>query len=818
MKRTTMLTLSALLLMPLAVLPAAEFNAAPDGNTNPGTMKVPFHTIQKFQLLPAGAVRLNGFVDERIRLMAEVWFDEKTLAEMVDVFRRRPNGFADGEFWGKAVRALSHQLEYQQDPRLQGLLKQTLADLIGTQTEDGCISGYKPDKQPYNTDVWDRKYVLLGLINGYEATRDPKVLDAGVRAADQLLTQLGPPPKVRVMDTAYVTAPPRPTGGFQGIESSSILEPMVRLYQMTGKQEYLDFARYLVEVEGGSKRGSIFEAAFAGKDVRDFGGDGIPRHSVAHAYSVISCFEGLVEFYRATGNEHWKQAILNMYENALAKETVIIGAQCGLGPNDGLASTEQFSHSAFHQTCPVQDGLEGCTHARWMGLNRQLLLLTGESKYADQFERTLYNAFLGSIKPDGQMVDYHTHLNGTRPAKMNYRKTFNGKVITCCIYNVADSLAMIPTVAVMGDGEGAVVNLYIPGTARVKLAGDNEVVLEQTTDYPRTGRIDILVRPAKTTRFPIRLRIPEWSATTLASINGEPQEAKPGSYLRMDRTWTAGDKISLTLDMRCHLVSSPPGSPQSADAFRALVRGPVVLARDKRLGGDIQEEVEIQADADGIVALALLETTFPALMQFAVPTTRGGSFPVVDFASAGNTWDATSEYVTWIPRPGKPSGRWIWFPDVGNPAQQATVGKRWFRRALELPVGRNIKVATATFCADNQFTLYVNGRPVGTGTNWQQPVTMDLQSDLKPGAMVLAVEAANTPYKGPNAAGLLGRVRIEFEEGPPVICFTDGTWKTSDQETPGWQAAGFKDDAWKPARVLGRNGMKPWGALKEFND
>jgi hypothetical protein len=83
---------------------------------------------------------------------------------------------------------------------------------------------------------------------------------------------------------------------------------------------------------------------------------------------------------------------------------------------------------------------------------------------------------------------------------------------------------------------------------------------------------------------------------------------------------------------------------------------------------------------------------------------------------------------------------------------------------------------------------------------------------------VLAVEAANTTYKGPNAAGLLGCVRIDFKEGPPMFCFTDGTWKTSDRETPNWQAAGFNDNAWKPARVLGRNGIKPWGALKEFND
>jgi DUF1680 family protein len=800
----------------IALLLAAAIARGGDPNVGSGPVKpvVP----DRYHLLPSGSVRLSGYIDDRIRLMAGVWFDEKTLAEMVDIFRRRPNGFADGEFWGKAVRALCHQSEYQQDPRLQDLLKQTLADLMSTQTKDGCISGYKPDKQPYNTDVWDRKYALLGLINGYEITHDPMVLDAAVSAADHLLTQLGPPPKVRVMDTAYITGPPRPEGGFQGIESSSILEPIVRLYRLTGKKEYLEFARYLVEVEGGSKRGSIFEAAFAGRDVREFGGDGLSRHNVAHAYSIISCFEGLVEFYRATGSEHWKQAILNMYDNTTAKETAIIGAQCGLGPNDGLAPTEQFSHSAFYQTCPVQDGLEGCTHARWMGLNRQLLLLTGESRYADQFERTLYNAFLGSIRPDGRMVDYHTHLNGTRPAKMNYRKTFNGKVITCCVYNVTDSLAMIPTVAVMGDGAGAVVNLYIPGTARVKLVADNEVVLEQATDYPRTGSIDILVRPAKAARFPIRLRIPEWSATTLVIVNGESHEAKPGSYLRLDRIWSAGDKISLTLDMRCHLVCSPPGSPRSADGFRALVRGPVVLARDKRLSGDIQEEVEIQAAADGIVPLTMLVTNIPALMQFAVPTTTGGTFPVVDFASAGNTWDATSEYVTWIPRPSPPAARWIWFPDAGYPALQAPVGKRWFRRVLDLPAGREIKHATATFCADNQFTLFVNGHPVGTGTNWQQPVTLDLQSDLKPGDVVLAVEAVNTPYKGLNVAGLIGCVQIGFKEGPSMICFTDGTWKTSDRETPGWQTPGFKDDGWKPALVLGRNGMKPWGELKNIRD
>lgn len=772
----------------------------------------------RLQLLPPGSIQLSGVVQERILQQEDLAFDEKTLAAMADVFRRRRSGFADGEFWGKTVRALCHHSQYSGDPRLRALLDTTLADLLTTQTPDGCISDYSPEKQPFNTDVWDRKYALLGLINGYETTGDPKVLAAATRMADQLLTQIGPATKIRVVDTAYITGlsphSKQIPGGFQGIESSSILEPMLRLYRLTGKPAYLAFAKNIVEVEGGSKRGNIFEAAYAGGDAKDFGGDGDPDHAVAHAYSIISCFEGLAEYYRATGNEHWKQAALNFYTNVLSKEIVVIGACCGLGGvNNGPAPTEQFNYSAFFQTCPVRDGLEGCTHARWMAFCRHLLQLTGDSKFADQFERTMYNALLGSIRPDGQLVDYHTHLNGTRPAKINYHKVFNGRDITCCYYNVMDTLALIPTVAVMSDGNGPVVNLYLPGKARVKISGENEVALEQVTDYPRTGTIEILLHPNKPAHFPIRLRIPEWSEKSVVTVNGQPVEATPGTYLCLDRDWSAGDKISLTLDMRCHLVRPPAGGPKSGNNFQSLVRGPIVLARDKRLGGDIYEGVDIQADAQGCVLLTTQAVTIPALMQFSVPTVAGGNFPVVDFASSGNTWDAQSERVTWIPKPGKPAASWIWFPDTGNPAEKAPVGKRWFRRVLEIPAGSEIKQATATLCADNQFTFFINGEKVGNGDSWQKPVKMDLSSHLKPGSVVLAVEAVNTAYRGPNAAGLLGRFQIDLANDSSIILFTDGTWNASDQEMTGWQNSGFDDAGWKPAKKLGGNGMKPWGVI-----
>ena len=595
------------------------------------------------ELLPPGSVQLSGYIQDRIQRQADLAFDAKTLTEMADVFRERRNGFAAGEFWGKTVRALCHFYQYNGDAQLKELVEATTSNILTTQTPDGCLSEFTYTNQPKKSDLWDRKYVMLGLMGSYDATKDPKILQALIRLADYTMAQVGPPPKTRIVDTGWA---------FKGIESSSILEPMVRLYQMTGYQRYLDFARYIVEVEGGCKRGSIFEAAFQGKDVADFGSNGNPKQSIAKAYESTSCFEGLVEYYRVTGNSNWWQAALNFYTNVLAKETTIIGSGCGLGDiNNGAAPTEQWNHSAFFQTCPAREGIEGCQSARWMAFCRQLLRLTGDSTIADQFEVTMYNALLGSIRPDGKTVDYHTHLTGTRPAKVNFKKEFNGEAITCCYYNVMDTLALIPTVAVMSDAGGPLVNLYIPGITHMKLADGNEVVLQQVTDYPQSGEITIKVRPLKSVRFPIRLRIPAWSKDTAVRVNGQMESTIPGRYLCLNRQWTNGDIITLSLDMRCTLERPPEGSPISSDQFRALRRGPLVLAWDKRLGGSIAEGVEIQADANGYVQLTKLAASIPARVQFTVPTTSGCSFPVIDFASAGDTWDATSEYCTWIPRP-----------------------------------------------------------------------------------------------------------------------------------------------------------------------
>jgi uncharacterized protein len=103
------------------------------------------------------------------------------------------------------------------------------------------------------------------------------------------------------------------------------------------------------------------------------------------------------------------------------------------------------------------------------------------------------------------------------------------------------------------------------------------------TNYPLDGAIRIKVAPVAPSRFAIKLRIPAWSQATTLMVNGESIRAQPASYVRIVRRWSAGDIIELTVDMRCRVMQAKQGVSAGSDRFQALVRGPVVLARDENI-------------------------------------------------------------------------------------------------------------------------------------------------------------------------------------------------------------------------------------------
>src|ERR1035441_2642078 len=115
--------------------------------------------------------------------------------------------------------------------------------------------------------------------------------------------------------------------------------------------------------------------------------------------------------------------------------------------------------------------------------------------------------------------------------------------------------------------------------------------------------------------------------------------------------------------------------------------------------------------------------------------------------------------------------------------------------------------------ADNEFHLFVNGQEAGKGDNWRTPGYFAIGALLKPGKNVLAVEARNVG-DAPTPAGLIGSLKVIFEQGIPLKLDTDDNWKSATNSAAGWNSAAFDDTAWAMAKLLGEDGIPPWGIIE----
>jgi uncharacterized protein len=592
----------------------------------------------EFTPLPAQAIQFHGGLEADLQTSLAHWNKGVVpYASFVQMFRTGRKHFAQGEMWGKAVRSGSMFYRYTQDPELKQILQKTVADLLTTRRANGSYSCSEVSKQPDGPggDLWERKYVLLGLDEYYQQVEhDPAVLQAMFDEADSIIAQIGLPPKVRIVDQGWSP---------NHIESSTVLEPILRLYHRTGDKKYLEFAKYIVEVEGGAKGYNIVADALNNKDPEQIGGP-YPK-----AYEMMSLFEGVLEYYRVTGDPRWKRAPLNLYRNIRDKEITVIGNGGGDQPYHPAVMGEAWDYTAREQVNPnMKRMMETCSGVTWLKLCSQILRLTGDPSTVDEIERYTYNGLIGAMKPTGDGFSYVNLLNGVKTNPEGWGAVLNNVHVTCCNLNGPMGLAYLPYVAVMNSKTGPVINLYNACTATALTPSSRPVKLEMATDYPKSGAIVVKVTPQKAEKFSLRLRIPAWSAATELKVNGKPLKVTPGTYAEIHRKWSAGDQLELTLDLRCRLLDSPHGSNRAADNHQALVRGPVVLARDENIDPAYNQPVAITA-TNGYVEVTPVPPTLPtARMQFRVPT-QTGFIQMVDYASVDN-W--TGKHIcTWLPKP-----------------------------------------------------------------------------------------------------------------------------------------------------------------------
>lgn len=596
--------------------------------------------------LPAGAIQMSGYLEEYIQKSINNWNKGKLpYHEFVNFFRTHAAPqFALGEMWGKAVRSGCMFYRYTHDAELKSILDKTVADLLTTQDANGSISCTPADKQPgsENGDLWERKYVMLGLEEYYaHVDSSPAVLEALKRHADCIIAQVGHAPKKEITDLGWsatnIGAEPC------HIESSTLLEPFMRLFNLTGEQRYLDFATYIVE-SGGTKHYNLIELACANTPPYLMSGH-YPK-----AYEMMSLFEGLVEYYRVTGDAKCRQAFLNLYNNIRTREITIIGNGGADRPFHPYVAGEAWGNTAFEQTNPaITRMMETCVGVTWMKFCSQVLRLTGAPTAMDEIEKYVYNGLLGAMKPSGDGFSYVNLLNGNKVVNYGWGWKFNGFYVTCCNLNGPMGLAYIPYVAVMEDGSGPVVNLYNAGSVNTRTPGGQPLHLTLDTEFPLSGKVVISISPEQKEKFTVKLRIPAWSKGTVLAVNGKRMEVTAGTYAAITRKWSKGDTVELTFDMACRLVDAPHGTDPAGDNFRAVVRGPIVLARDENIDARYAEPVKVQTRPDGTVDIRPVSPTLPATkMEYLVPTDRG-DIRMVDYASV-NGWEG-KRICTWLPLP-----------------------------------------------------------------------------------------------------------------------------------------------------------------------
>lgn len=213
----------------------------------------------KLTTIQQNHLKLGGFVGEKTDLIIVKRVKAQDYDYLVEPFRHKTETHMwQSEFWGKWMLGAVAAWEYTHDPELMEIMDQAVSNLIDTQLPNGYIGNYPPENQLTNWDIWGRKYTMLGLLRFHDITGDEKVLEAAKKLADHLLTQVGPG-KTNIIET----------GNYHGMASSSILEPIVLLYNKTNDKRYLEFAKYIVNQWETPDGPQLIAKALAGVDVAE---------------------------------------------------------------------------------------------------------------------------------------------------------------------------------------------------------------------------------------------------------------------------------------------------------------------------------------------------------------------------------------------------------------------------------------------------------------------------------------------------------------------------------------------------------------------
>ena len=601
-------------------------------------------------LLP-GEARYHGYIDRLVRFTVEhQLLDAQTWQMFVDQFRLHSDSDNcwRGEYWGKMMRGGCMTYACTKNERLYRTLEASVLDLLGTQDAEGRITTYPKEKEFNGWDMWVRKYVMLGLLFFYDICKNRglrgRILRAAERHADYIVRAIGDGAGQKpILETSAV---------WGGLNSASILEPFVLLYERTAAPSYLRFSEYIagtgmckdMDLIGTCLHKSAYPYQF--------------KHT--KAYEMMSCFEGLLELYRVTGENDYLQAAINFADMVAETDITAIGcAGC---------THELFDHAAVRQT-EYSDMVmqETCVTVTWMKLCSKLLYLTGESRFADQIERSALNAMAGAVNTECQdmhrakaMVytngepesvphepfpfdSYSPLFNNRRGEKVGgFKRMQNGRSYGCCACIGSAGTALSEIFGVLKGENALYVNLYAKCSVRTALNG-NDVALDLSADLAKSGTVRIRVRAGAP--FTLALRVPAWSSGFCVQINGRPQGRQ-----------TEKGYLPLSLDQGESVVEIAVGNDLQVHRLNGkflLTKGPFVLAADKRFTPDLGAPVRLLRGAKRLPLSVVRRDGFHPNIALQIKT-DGAPLLVFDYAETAKNYD------------DEISGATVWFNETAD--------------------------------------------------------------------------------------------------------------------------------------------------------
>ena len=626
-----------------------------------------------------GETRLKGPLGEKLDRMVAGHVIGTDVDYITAPFleKTETKGWWQTEFWGKWMHSAVPYSVYTRSAALGASIDHGIDRMLASQEKSGYIGNY-PDELRCGEgwDVWGMKYTMMGLLHYYDLAKaretvgdkssssrkdvnlhsptqisnsnsSTKALEAAKRLCDYVIAEIGPNGR-RGRELWQ-------TGNWSGYASSSILEPVVWLYRRTNDKKYLDFATYIVKgMTEPAKGPRLLDLALKGVSVADrnesdYTQDAdwayVCKYGRSKAYEMMSCYQGLLDYVevKSGGVESGGvegEGLKNILKAALMTADDIVKEEINLA--GGCACSEAWYHGAKKQHLPYLRLHETCVTTTWMRFCEKLLEVTDDPKWADELEKTFYNAYLAAMKMDGTEFAGYTPLSGNRWHGQNHCFMHTD----CCTANGPRGFLCFLKELCRNDGKTATFNFY--ASALVK-------GFDMYSLYPRANYARIVSH----TEGPLamRLRIPAWSAKTVVKVNGAAQDGvKPGSYFTMSRNWKLGDIVEITFDM--------PVVAHVIDHSVAFTRGPVLLARDSRFAdGDMTEVFRRGEIADGqrMDGFSVVRTpsddiwmafsaTLPVGPHHANPEGANGlAVMFCDYASAGNLWQPANYYRTWFP-------------------------------------------------------------------------------------------------------------------------------------------------------------------------